>query len=223
MMQQTKTIRSRRRPVEALIGKDVLTEIRSAATALAAAEDRAHITTAEAAQLAERYEVEERYGLTKRRLFNYLKRVAGSSMASTETEGSPKSESSDDWERRQTDHRLRQMSVATILDRTLGTATRCDPDLWERKAYLLLIGIVYERLATNEHEIPTDELVKLAKALAENRRAEARRCGASTGRDATDPPPTDQPMPSDVADMVRHLYGVELEDKNSPVSDRASE
>lgn len=67
------------------------------------------------------------------------------------------------------DFRQRQVSVAAILDETFGELAKCDPDLWERRAYLMLIGLVYEKLATCESTLPTDELISLAKALAENR------------------------------------------------------
>ena len=42
--------------------------------------------------------------------------------------------------------RRRQVSVAAILDETFGELAKCDPDLWERRAYLMLIGLVYEKL-----------------------------------------------------------------------------
>ena len=81
------------------------------------------------------------------------------------------------WKGKVRDYHRRQASVAAILDQTLGLFAKSDPRLWERRAYLMLVGLVYERLATNEKEISTDDLVTLAKVLAENRRAEARAQG----------------------------------------------
>ncbi|MDO8630534.1 MAG: hypothetical protein Q7R41_08570, partial [Phycisphaerales bacterium] len=36
--------------------------------------------------------------------------------------------------------RRRQASVAVILDRTFGSMAKCNPELWERRAYLMLMG-----------------------------------------------------------------------------------
>lgn len=72
------------------------------------------------------------------------------------------------------EYRARQLSVAAILDSVFGKLAKCDPSLWERRAYLLLVGMVYERLAASPDEVETDELVKLAKALASARRAIAK-------------------------------------------------
>lgn len=116
------------------------------------------------------------------------------------------------WKGKVRDHHRRQASVAAILDQTLGHFAKSDPRLWERRAYLMLIGLVYERLATNEEEISTDDLVTLAKVLAENRRAEARAQGnhrlsetpeslqSSTGK-----------LPDHLADVVRQVYGTNLQ------------
>ncbi len=116
------------------------------------------------------------------------------------------------WQGKVRDHHRRQASVAAILDQTLGHFAKSDPRLWERRAYLMLVGLVYERLATNEEEISTDDLVTLAKVLAENRRAEARAQGnhrisetpeslqSSTGK-----------LPDHLADVVRQVYGTHLQ------------
>lgn len=120
------------------------------------------------------------------------------------------------------DFRRRQVSVAAILDETFGELAKCDPDLWERRAYLMLIGLVYEKLATcEEEELATDELIALAKALAENRRANAKptsarpadaKTGSADGRklDDTDDnhaPPTGE-LPQRFAHAVRQVYGI---------------
>ena len=129
------------------------------------------------------------------------------------SKGSPRAAATGEtWKGKVRDHHRRQASVAAILDQTLGHFAKSDPRLWERRAYLMLIGLVYERLATNEEEISTDDLVTLAKVLAENRRAEARAQGnhrlsetpeslqSSTGK-----------LPDHLADVVRQVYGTHLQ------------
>jgi len=110
------------------------------------------------------------------------------------------------------EHRRRQASVAKILDDTFGELAKYDPTLWERRAYLMLVGVVHERLATEQHELPTDELVALAKALAENRRA-ANRAGevALTNEDQKGQE-RDGPLPDNFADIVRRVYGTNFHD-----------
>jgi hypothetical protein len=130
----------------------------------------------------------------------------------TEPTPVPTAEDPDDWDRKVHAHRRRQESVAAILDQTFGQLPKCSPDLWERWAYLMLVGLLYERLATNEAELSTDELVALSKALAENRRAEARlrdnhRPKEAAG-DATAP---SHKLPSQFADIVRQVYGTNFQ------------
>lgn len=115
------------------------------------------------------------------------------------------------WNGKVRAHRRRQASVAEILDRTFGQSAKCSPNLWERRAYLMLIGLVYERLATNEEEISTDELVSLAKILAENRRAEARLREHSPPTDSAEPAsPSTGELPERFTDIVRQVYGTNL-------------
>ena len=119
---------------------------------------------------------------------------------------------SDGWEGKLGAHRRRQASVAEIIDRIFGELAQCNPDLWERRAYLLLVGLVYERLATDDEEISTDELVRLAKALAENRRVEAR---LRDGKDPEQPAEADSPprgdLPERFGDVVRQVYGTNFQ------------
>lgn len=120
-------------------------------------------------------------------------------------------------------HRLRQASVAAILDEVFGPFGGSDPKLWERRAYLLLVGSVYERLATDA-ELGTDELVKLARVLAESRRSKSSKVSTT--------PPDDQAavntssadgngrLPDRFADMVRDLYGASVgDDQKSTTED----
>jgi len=116
----------------------------------------------------------------------------------------------DDWEGKVRAHRCRQASVASILNRTFGRFAKSNPELWERRAYLMLVGLMYERLAVNEKEISTDELTALSKALAEQRRAEAQ---ARDGRGAeTDQAENrDGELPQDFAEVVRQVYGTNFQ------------
>ena len=109
-------------------------------------------------------------------------------------------------------HRRRQASVAALLDQTFGQWAECNPDLWERRAYLMLVGLVYERLATNEKELPTEELVTLAKILAENRRADSRVRDNHRAQktDGASSPGTGE-LPDRFGDIVRQVYGTNLQ------------
>jgi len=114
-------------------------------------------------------------------------------------------------------HRQQQASVSTILDVTFGKLGDSDPSLWERRAYLMLVGMVYERLAIHEDKLPADELVALAKVLAENRRGESRPKEASRPEDSNETVASSTgPLPNRFADMVRELYGVETGPQTSP-------
>jgi hypothetical protein len=76
----------------------------------------------------------------------------------------------------------------------------------------MLVGLLYERLATNEEELSTDELVALSKALAENRRAEARlRDNHRPQEAARDVTAADGELPSRFADVVRQVYGTNFQ------------
>lgn len=107
--------------------------------------------------------------------------------------------------------RMRQASVAAVLDNLFGPFGDMSPELWDRRAYLLLVGSVYERLATDE-EVSTDELVKLARVLAEHRRLTA---AAAQRLDQTpdEPPTTDRNgrLPDRFAELIRDVYGTQVE------------
>ena len=123
----------------------------------------------------------------------------------------------DRWPERLRAHRTRQASVASILDAAFGCLADCSPELWERRAYLMLVGMVYERLGAGEQEIPTDELVALAKVLAENRRVEVRsRAGDSPGRAVEPGARNDGPLPERFADIVRQVYGTNFQAAETP-------
>ena len=111
----------------------------------------------------------------------------------------------DDWEGKVRAHRCRQASVASILNRTFGRFAKSNPELWERRAYLMLVGLMYERLAVNEQEISTDELTALSKALAEQRRAEAQARDGSEKETASGGAGGE--LPEDFGEVVKQIYG----------------
>lgn len=122
-------------------------------------------------------------------------------------------EAADDADDRLRAYRARQVSIAAILDSMFGRFAECDPTLWDRRAYHLLVGLLYERLATGSDEVGTDELVKLAKALSEVRRAmsNAPVAEASTGgADGKDSLEKAEPsgLPPRLARAVRMVYGM---------------
>ena len=129
------------------------------------------------------------------------KRTAKSSKGETDGNSAAKVE----------EYRKRQASVAKILNRTFGRFAKTNPDLWERRAYLMLVGLLYERLATNEKEVSTDELVALSKALAEQRRAEAQ--SRDSGGQETEPVESrpDGELPDDFGQVVKQIYGTNFQ------------
>ena len=128
----------------------------------------------------------------------------------------------EDWHDRLANYRRRQASVSTILDETFGQLAACSPDLWERRAYLMLVGLVYERLALHEDEISTEELISLSKALAENRRVELNQRKLRQGNDTTEVRVShDEKLPKHFADSVRQVYGLDVEDHGENKVERA--
>ena len=200
-----------RRPVDQLLPEAVVEQLHRSMT------QKVAITPALVTRLDRRFHIAEQYGVSKRRLHTYLQRVrandkpANQSTTRTTRHGEPSDDRSP-WRDKVHAHRRRQVSVAAILDQTFGHLAGCNPDLWERRAYLMLIGSVYERLATTEHEISNEELVSLAKVLAENRRAESR---LHPHRHPSHQSPSDSAgtseLPKQFADVVRQVYGTNFQ------------
>ena len=195
-------------PVERLLPGSVAAQLQCAAASAPT------VTPQLAAEMDRRFAIAEQYGVSRRRLRNYLKRVRRANSTERSSHASPDTctrHEDEDWKRKANVHHRRQASVAAILDQTFGQLAKCNPELWDRRAYLMLVGLVYERLATNEHEISNDDLVTLAKILAENRRVQAR-------LDSTPYPPSDEPaagaacrLPDRFADIVRQVYGTSFQ------------
>lgn len=78
---------------------------------------------------------------------------------------------------------------------------------WPNRAYLMLVGSIYCRMATEGDLPPTEELIDLAKALAENRRAVARDAGEDWER-AGLRPSVRSAGPGAFADAIREIYGL---------------
>jgi len=170
------------------------------------------VTAQLVAKLDDRFEVAKRHGVTRRRLRNYLARVRQGEPGPASGEQEPGRDEEASWRNKLSAHRRRQVSVAEILEKTFGLFAESKPELWERRAYLMLVGQVYERLATNEDELSTDELIKLGKALAENRRVEARRRdGADDGTEDDNRSAKPGEMPESLAESVRQIYGTTLQ------------
>lgn len=207
----------RSKPVSRVLPPSVLSTLKESMS------NGAEVTASLVAKLDEELAIEKRYGVSRRRLANHLKRLHATSLAPT----SALMEKRDDagptdaaWGRRVAAHRRRQASVAAILERTFGATAQCKPELWERRAYLMLIGLVYERLSTGEEDISTDDLVALAKVLAEHRRVEVRLRDNHRGQEPEPREPNaDEAMPPRLADTVRRLYGTNFD---MPVGSDAS-
>lgn len=148
-------------------------------------------------------------GTVKRTPARKKRKAVASKRVRPQPETGPADVGDDSSPDRMRTHRRRQASVAMILDKTFGELAESDAQLWDHRAYLMLVGLVYERLATNEKELSTDELVALAKILAENRRADARRppCKQTTDEEKA-PTKNDGPLPKPFADAVREVYGL---------------
>ena len=218
--------RAARRPVERILPRDLLDELENIARSTPV------ITRKLVGEVESRFSIESRHGVSRRRLHNYLQRICRESntngRAGTGDTASAKESSS--WPDRLRSHRKRQASVASILDATFGPLGKCSPTLWDRRAYLMLVGLVYERLSIGEEELPTDEVVMLAKVLAEARRVDVRAretgsakddddCGADKKDAAT---PRSGSLPDNFADVVRQVYGTNFHEPDESRSTEAA-
>lgn len=212
-MARTRTIPSKQTglhrwvAVEKSLPESVALELRQATDAAG------EITSKVVAELDRRFEIERHYRVSKRRLGNYLRRVRPSRAAPPDSDSTgAENVEPQSFDQKMIAHRRRQASVSAILSETFGRFAESSPDLWDRRAYLMLVGLVYERLATNEDELSTKELVTLSKVLAESRRAEAqshkRALGDEDSRDNTSP--SDE-LPEHFAETVRQVYGTNFQ------------
>jgi hypothetical protein len=154
------------------------------------------LSEATIAGIDERFELCRRYAISRCGLARFLRRLRDPDVPSA---------------RKVAAQHRRQESNAVLLNETLGPFAKSHPELWDQRAYLMLIGILYERLATNEKEISTDELVALSRMLVENRRVEARLRDGRT--DAASPETCGSgELPEQFEDIVRRVYGTNFRD-----------
>ena len=78
----------------------------------------------------------------------------------------------------------------------------------------MLVGIIYERFASNEHQIETDELVTLAKILAENRRSDSKAVEVEGKRNPESAKRPTGKLPDNMAAIVRRIYGTNFDPTN---------
>jgi hypothetical protein len=104
------------------------------------------------------------------------------------------------------ERRARQETVAQILDQLFGSLARCSPELWERRAYLILVGSVYEKLAGLEGTVSIKELTALARILTSSRPT---RLGAVRDRDSDSASAglSEPPKAQSLHDAIQGLYG----------------
>lgn len=188
-----------------------------------AAQEAAGITTELVTKLDERFSIAEQNGVSRRRLKSYLHRIAkdnGDKPTEADSAEQPGTDTDEKWNNTVRDHRRRQASIAEILEQTFGQFAQSDPALWDRRAYLMLVGLVYERLASPDDELTTNELVALAKVLAQNRHAEARvRNRDVAGDDAAGDEDSrsrgNGELPERFRDIVRQVYGTNFQPPDS--------
>ncbi len=202
---------AKRTPLQKLLPESVVRELDSVARSATQVDHQLVV------EVDTRLDLANRYGVSRRRLRNYLLRVRTTSGANDTGRDVAAPEAPGALIR----HRRRQASVSAVLEAMFGNLADCDPDLWDRRAYSMLVGLVYERLALNEQEISTDELVALAKILAESRRVSVRADEAPrVGKDTGQPASLTGPLPGEFANIVRQVYGTNFQ---SPGETESSE
>ena len=209
---------SSRKPVESILPKTLLEELHGIARS------DAPITPKLVRALDERHAISDQHGISLRRLRSYLDRARKADLA----DHPPNTTAGHEVPAPKTlrDHRVRQVSIASILESVFGPLGECDPGLWEQRAYLMLLGLIYEKLIGNDTEFPTDDLVLLGKLLAEHRRVNARVRTGGLAPDAPgdasaagDAPSNREPLPDHFADVVRQVYGTNFQSPGSTESE----
>lgn len=116
------------------------------------------------------------------------------------------------------DRRTRQVCVARILEEGFGGLDRCRPTAWSRRAYWMLAGLIYERLAVDQESLTTAEVVALAKALAERERSQrgTSRKNAGSGSKRGSRAADASGREARFARMIRDIYGVKAPSERRP-------
>jgi len=152
------------------------------------------------------HDICETYHVNHNQFQRYLKRLQNRSSnqnkPKTAKDASIEKQSGEQLQAR----RERQAEIADVLQKIFGNFADLKPELWSHRAFLMLMGLVYEKLSSNEHELSTDELVKLTKALGDACRVQPqskqdKKTTPEQGNKKTDP------LPKNFAEIVRHVYG----------------
>ena len=107
--------------------------------------------------------------------------------------------------------RRRQRSIGAILESLFGNPDRWRPNVWGRRAYWMIAGLIYERLAMVESEIDTDELIGLAKILAENRKLELLERESRGSKRRKHIRAKGDIVSGKLARAIRDIYGMEID------------
>lgn len=211
-------------PVERVLPPNVQDTIAKAVS------EAGRVTPKLTSRLDRQLAIERTYGVSRRRLANYLRRLADGSMrrpasprpharnSERQAPAAPTSGSKDaggasgEVDEKLVGHRERQATMSSILENMFGPLASSNPELWDRRAYLMLVGLVYEQLATDDVAFQTEELARLAKVLSEARRAEDRpRERGSREHGRSDATAQAGKLPERFTDIVRQVYGTNLE------------
>ncbi len=123
-----------------------------------------------------------------------------------------------------TQHRRRQASISAILDSLFGDLAQQEPHLWDQRTYLLLVGMIYERLAVGESDLETSDLVALAKILAECRRADTSAVKQEKKEDADQTSVSkEKTLPGHFGGLVEDIYGAGFYPPDEPPHDDAED
>lgn len=202
--------RSRRPPIAKRLPQAITEQLRRAVS------DTGGVTASMTEELDQRWSIQRRFDVSRRQLRNYLTKLQGEK-GLEKPEASPRHlrENERNWQEKLRTHRHRQASVASILDATFGRFADSHPELWDRRAYWMLVGLVYERIATNEADLSTEELVALAKVLAEARRIEVRLHERGPSKENEESVTVGEgDLPVRFADVVRQVYGTNVAQGN---------
>ncbi len=126
--------------------------------------------------------------------------------------------------------RSRLGAAGQVVDALFGQAERTHAEQLCNAAYLHLMAAVVQALQENTEEIPTAELVKLSKIIAEQRAVAAKerdvelknaKRSQSAGGDEQ-PKPSRTGLPENFDDIVRRIYGVDVKDEIRRTKDKKS-
>jgi len=103
------------------------------------------------------------------------------------------------------EHHERLHSIGGILDGMFGKLKDCPKELWDQRAFLMIVGLVYEKLSAKENRISLKEITTLGRILAEQRRS--RTSGAHRPRRKKKSGAVSSELPEAFGQAVKRLYG----------------